>query len=43
MSALTEWFEDTIAYLMDEFGMSEEEASERADEIYFDSDSDDQE
>lgn len=31
-----EWIQDRIQYLMDELGLSEDEASERAREDYFD-------
>lgn len=33
---MLEWLEDRVAWLMDEFGLSEEEAEERAVEDYFD-------
>lgn len=31
-----EWIQDRIQYLMDELGLSEDEAAERAREDYFD-------
>lgn len=33
---MLEWLEDAVAYLMDELGLSEEEAREKAVEDYFD-------
>lgn len=34
---MLEWLEDQVAYLMDQLGLSEEEAEEKALEEYFDS------
>ena len=35
---MPEWILDAIAYLMDELGLSEDEARERSSEDYFESD-----
>lgn len=33
---MLEWLADKVAYLMDEYGLTEEEAAEQAVEDYFD-------